>query len=301
MNDINEPNIAFTANSSRGGINLHFDLSNREALQCSPCWLSAGRRIQFIYLAPFQVFSLPEGTNYIKVITGRLHNIELNSLAAPFAVRSTQVARTEVVTDRHSALIALMTLTRDTPEHVTEVANLKFHGEYAEHLIWQTFHERFGRHIDIFKGKDCHMANGFHLRDEAGTDIVYVNPWACGKGVDLSTHNHGGTPSLLAPAFAEIHWVLASGTLDGGMYQTSAPGHAKRTCYPMNVGEEHGPFYNIDSRGLPVLLNNGAVDYPWHGWQGGENRLPGQRYDYVWAFEIGIDFVESAVVDQNPS
>jgi len=301
MSEFNAPNIRFTDNSSRGGINLYFDFSGGEPLQFSPCWQSAGRRIQFIYLTPFQSLTLPEGINYIKVVIGRLHNIELNSLAAPFMVRSTKVTCTEVVTDRDFALIAIMTFSRDTPEQVTEAANLRFHGEYAEHLIWKTFHERFGHHIDIFRGKDCYMANGFHLRDEFGKDIVYVNPWACGKGIDLSTHDHSGAPSALAPAFAEIHWVLASGTPDGGMYQTNAPGHAERTYYPMSLGEEHGPFYNIDSLGLPILLDNGAVHYPWHGWQGGGNSSSGQSYDYVWAFEISIDFVESAAADRKPN
>ena len=52
-------------------------------------------------------------------------------------------------------------------------------------------------------------------------------------------------------------------------------------------GEEHGPFFAIEaSTGKAKLRENGAVDYPWHGWQAGEDDRPGQRYDLVCAYEI---------------
>ena len=65
---------------------------------------------------------------------------------------------------------------------------------------------------------------GFHLLDGDGAEIAYVFFWTAGKGVDLSTHDHGHAPSALAPAFAEVHQVLHNGTGLGGMYRTEAPG-----------------------------------------------------------------------------
>ena len=36
----------------------------------------------------------------------------------------------------------------------------------------------------------------------------------------------------------------------------------------------------------PKLKANGAVDYPWHGWQAGTDDDSRQAYDFVAAFEI---------------
>ena len=35
-----------------------------------------------------------------------------------------------------------------------------------------------------------------------------------------------------------------------------------------------------------MLLDNGAVKYPWHGWQSGNDDQDLQSYDFVAAFEI---------------
>ena len=62
----------------------------------------------------------------------------------------------------------------------------------------------------------------------------------------------------------------------------------------MQAGEEHGPFFRLDeATGKPLLRPNGAVDYPWHGWQGGTDDQPGQAYDLVAAFEIYPEFVKA--------
>ena len=113
--------------------------------------------------------------------------------------------------------------------------------------------------------------------------------WAAGKGVDLSTHNHGRAPTPTSPAFAEVHLVLHNGTGRGGMYLTAEPGAPSRTRFPMQQGDEHGPFFTYDpATGAPRLRENGAVDYPWHGWEAGapDGEPKGQSYDVVAAFEI---------------
>jgi Aldos-2-ulose dehydratase/isomerase (AUDH) Cupin domain len=81
--------------------------------------------------------------------------------------------------------------------------------------------------------------------------------------------------------------VMHNGTGSGGMYVTPEPGAEHRDRFPLAQGEEHGPYFAFDgSTGVPRLRDNGAVEYPWHGWQGGIDDRPGQAYDVVAAFEI---------------
>ena len=139
----------------------------------------------------------------------------------------------------------------------------------------------------MFKGLDAHMLPGFHLLDAESEEIAYVHCWTTGKGVDVTTHNHSHPPSPLAPAFAETHLVLRNGTGTGAMYQCDSPEATTRERLIVGEGEEHGPFFKFDAdTGKPCLRANGAVEYPWHGWQGGEDDQPGQAYDLVAAFEI---------------
>ena len=283
-----------STDNPRGGVNVHVDLSSAVPLQQSPAWISAGRSLALLRLAPHCSMALPAGQNYIKVILGRLANPARTCLAAPFAVRSTLVREREVTAAAEGALFALMTLADDAPKRVGDMAALAFTGEQADHLVWRRFDEKFGDFTDLFDGQDCHMADGLHLLDEQGREFVYINFWTCGKGVDLSTHNHSNPPSPLAPAFAEVHWVLSAGTETGGMYETAEPGARERVRHPMALGDEHGPFYDRDGRGRPVFRENGAVSYPWHGWQGGTDGLPGQSYDFVAAFEIDPAFVDAS-------
>ena len=88
------------------------------------------------------------------------------------------------------------------------IEQIQFNGPAANYLAWQSFADKFGTFTDWFDGQDCYMADGIHILNQSGAEIVYVNFWACGKGVDLSTHNHANDPSPLAPAFAEVHWVI---------------------------------------------------------------------------------------------
>ncbi len=293
MQLLDQPNVAMGTDNPRGGVDVHFRLAGGEALQQSTVWTAAGRALRFLRMAPGVVLALPPGENYVKVILGELANLDRSCLAAPFAVRTTRVMQPEVVAGSEGALIALVTLQDGASLTIDDMAAVTFRGEHEAHLAWQRFDEKFAGIIDFFDGKDCHMAAGFHLLDEHGVEIVYVNPWTCGKGVDLSTHNHAHAPSTKAPAFTEVHWVLGAATSESGMYRTSEPGAAERERLPMALGDEHGPFYDRDGQGRPVLRDNGAVQYPWHGWQGGDDDLPGSAYDFVAAFEINPDYIEA--------
>ena len=288
-----QSNIRLNTDNPRGGINLHFNLGAGATVQQSPSWTAAGRGVRFVRLPPGAAFKLPDGEHFAKVVLGELTNIDRTCLAAPFEVRATHVATDELVAGRDGALFALATLAEDAPRDLSDMAALRFAGERSECLQWQRFDEKFAGVIDFFDGKDCHMANGFHLLDERGIEVAYVNPWTCGKGVDLSTHNHGHAPSAQGPAFAEVHWVLAAATPASGMYVTSKPGAPDRVRHPMGLGDEHGPFYDRDATGRPMFRENGAVQYPWHGWRGGDDDTPGQRYDFVLAFEINPDYIEA--------
>ncbi len=294
MQKLESANTMLTADNPRGGVNVFFDLSAKVPLQQSPCWSAAGRVLQIFRLAPGQTLTLAPGDHYVKVVLGALINIDRTCLAPPFTVRPTRVPTSELLAGDDGALFVLMTLAADAPRRLTNMAALRFAGPLAEYLAWQRFDAKFAGRTDFFDGKDCYMADGIHVLDGQGIEVVYINPWTCGKGVDLSTHNHAHAPSPRAPAFAEVHWVLAASTDNSGMYRTPQPDAAERTRYVMQLGDEHGPFYDRDPLGRPRLRDNGAVQYPWHGWQGGEDEMPGPAYDFVAAFEINPDYIEAS-------
>ncbi len=290
---LHEFNTAVSADNPRGGVNVRFDLHAAEPLQQSPLWVAGGRRLQIFRLAGGESLSLGAGRHFVKVILGRMANIDRSCLAAPFTVRTTGIDVDELVAGEGGVLFMLMSLTDDAPETVTDMAGLMFEGELSDALVWQRFDEKFAGITDYFDGKDCYMANGIHVLDEQENEIVYINPWTCGKGVDLSTHNHAHAPSPMAPAFAEVHWVLAAATHGSGMYRTPEPGALERERFVMGLGDEHGPFYDRDASGRPQLRENGAVRYPWHGWQGGDDGVADSAYDFVAAFEIDPRYVEA--------
>lgn len=286
------PNVRSSSDHPRGGISLHFELSGQMDLQQSALWSAGGRRLQFFCLGSNQQLTLPSGEHFIKVVLGQLVQPDRQCWAAPFAVRSTKLGTNQIIAGSSGALFALMTLDDRASERVRHISELEFTGEGAHQLQWQTFEEKFDGALEFFNGKDCYMADGFHLLDMDGREIVYVNPWACGKGVDLSTHNHAHAPSELAPAFAEVHWVLAAATPTSGMYQKHSPEDDRPIRHPMVVGDEHGPYFDRQPDGRPVMRSNGAVQYPWHGWQGGDDGDSAPAYDFVAAFEINPAFVQ---------
>jgi len=246
-----------------GGIALQFDLDASEQL-IGPVWQFAGRELCFFFLPPQQRYRLTGKKQFAKVIVGRLENPDRGCFAEPYAVRSTLVDSEELVAGPEGALVALLTETAAAPDSIDSMEAAQFSGALSEQLVWRSFEARFGEFMDFFN----------------------VNFWTCGKGVDLSTHNHAQDPSAGSPAFAEVHWVIEAATPASGMYRTPEPQHSERARYPMARGDEHGPYFEFDPQTrLPRLRENGAVTYGWHGWQGGADSGP-QGYDLVAAFEI---------------
>ena len=259
----------------------------------SNVWSVAGWTLQFARLPAGRSLPLDQsaGRVHVKVVTGELANIGRRAFAGKFTVRDTDVGAHELRAGADGAIFAVFTETAEVADNVRSMAELNIEGPLCELLEWQRFDEKFGAVTDFFDGVEAYMAPGFHLLDERSREVTYVNLWTAGKGVDLSTHNHGHDPSPAAPAFAEVHWVFNSGAPGAGMYLCDEPG-APRTRFPMRRGQEHGPFFAIDSHaGHPVLRPNGAVEYPWHGWQAGDDDGTGQAFDFVAAFETYPDFV----------
>ncbi len=282
-----------TPSPTREGLNITLG-SRATAVTASPMWTVAGWRVQFARLPAGARLGLDQaaGAVYVKVITGELVDVDRGPFATAKTVRSTRVAADEIQAGRNGALIAVLTATDAVPDNIHAMGQLSLAGPHQELLQWQAFADKFGKFTDAFDGQDAYIVPGFHLLDDDGTEIVYVHFWTAGKGVDLSTHNHGNPPSPTAPAFAEVHWVFNNGTGGGGMYECAAPGAPTRQRYPMQRGEEHGAFFATDpSTGSPRRRDNGAVEYPWHGWQAGTDAASGQAYDFVAAFETNPDYV----------
>lgn len=271
----------------RPGLNVA--LGWTDAPVVSDVWAMGGWTVQFIRLGPTDSFHLDQGAGrvFVKVVTGRLDDVDRVAYPPPRVVRDSRLTAARVTAGADGAVFAVFTAGPAASEPVTDMGGLPFRGPHAEALAWETFEDRYHRATAYFDGLDAHLAPGFHLLDDDGSEIAYVFVWTAGKGVDLSTHDHGHPPGPTRPAFAEVHLVLHNGTGAGGMYETEAPGAPTRVRYPMQQGEEHGPFFRFDpDTGAPRLRDNGAVDYPWHGWEAGDDHKAGQAYDVVAAFEI---------------
>ncbi len=264
------------------------------AATVSEDWSMGGWRLQFVRLGGNQSLGLDqtEGRIFVKVVTGELANINRGAFASARKIRNTLVETDAVTAGDAGAVFAVFTETQQAGPNVASMDEITMQGPNAEAFQWQTFEAKFGGFTDIFNGDDAYMSGGFHLLDDDGTEITYVNLWTAGKGVNLSTHNHGGEPSPVSPAFAEVHWVFNNGTGSGGMYGAAGPEAPHSDDYPMQRGDEHGYFFIADpSTGKPSMCDNGAVEYPWHGWEAGVDDKPGQAYDVVAAFETNPDYV----------
>lgn len=289
------PGITGSRHPTRVGINL--SMGPRAGTVISPRWTMAGWALQFVRLAPNATLALDHGPGevLVKVVHGALSSPQRKAYPAVGAVVGTAVHDDVISAGPDGALLSIFTRTPAAAQAITDVAQLEVEGPLADALTWETFESRYSQVTPYFNGLDAHLVPGFHLLDDDGAEIAYVFFWVAGKGVDLSTHNHGHRPSDDAPAFAEVHQVLYNGTGRGGMYTTAEPGAAERDRLPMQAGEEHGPFFAIDpATGKASLRDNGAVAYPWHGWQGGQDDRPGQCYDLVCAYEITVPYSQVA-------
>lgn len=283
------PNAPLSMNAERGNLDIRFaGAATAAAPILSDRWEVAGRWIQFAQLAPHGTLGLPQGNgrNFVKVVTGALEGPRRRPFCEPRGLQDTTVRDTEIKAGPDGALVAIIRETANAPKVIHSMDQLGFSGPLAEALQWQTFQDRYGKFTNVFNDADAYIGPGFHLIDEEGGEIVFVNLWTAGKGVDLSTHNHGQTPSPRAPAFAEVHLTISNGTGKGGMYECDRPGASDRDRFLIQAGMEHGPFFVFDPEtGAPETMENGALIYPWHGWEAGTDDVPGQAYDFVAAFE----------------
>ena len=250
-------------------------------------WVAGGWLIQFIRLGGGQAVRLNQttGRHYVKVVIGELVNVDRKPFAESFAVRDTAVSADNLLAGTQGAIFSVFTQTTQVAESMSDMSSVRIKGPNENAFTWQRFDEKFDGFMNYFDEVEAYMSPGFHLLNENGVEVTYVNLWTCGKGVDLSTHNHANDPSPASPAFAETHWVFNIGAEGAGMYLCDAPGGPKQR-FPMRRGQEHGPFFAIDpGTGRPVLRANGAVEYPWHGWQGGQDGSEERAYDFVAAFE----------------
>ncbi len=283
------PELPATAGISRSApregvdVTMTAPTSSQPAI-ASPRWSVAGWTIQFVRLSAGHVLAVPQdqGDVFVKVVAGALS--DRGAFASPREVRDTLMLSDQITAGPEGALIAVMTRGDTAGERIEAMSELTIRGPMDDAFNWQRFDEKFGEVTDAFDGVEAYMSPGFHLLQEDGEEVCYVNLWTSGKGVDLTTHNHANAPSPEAPAFAETHWVFYNGSGRGGMYGCDEPG-APRTRYPMQTGQEHGPFFAVDERGAPRLRDNGAVEYPWHGWESGEDDRAEQAFDFVAAFE----------------
>ena len=285
------PSTIAEPSTTRPGLNI--TLTAKVPVCVSQVWGCGDWQVQFVRLGALESVPLDQsaGEVYVKVVSGGLASPALSAYAADREIRSTRVKNNQVRAGDSGAVITVFTATPALANNIRSMDEVQMTGPLKEHLQWQSFHERFESVTDAFKGVNAFMAPGFHLLDDDGSEIAYLHFWTAGKGVDLTTHNHGHDPSPVAPAFAELHWVLNNGTGKGGMYTTAEPGHAERTRYLIQRGEEHGPFFYHD-QGVPRLRSNGAVDYPWHGWEAGSDGESGDAYDVVAAFEISPEYAQ---------
>jgi hypothetical protein len=281
--------VRVSLSKERLGVDLH--MYEGAGPVASDRWSFGGWDLYFVRLDAGQRWQLDEqGSVSVKVVVGRLTTPSRVPYIAPRSLADTRVTEGELVAGPEGALVTVLVKTPSAPDRVTSMNDIALRGPHADVLGWTSFGERFAAYTDYFNGLDAGLTPGFHLLDAAGEEICYLYLWTAGKGVDLSTHNHGRAPSPTSPAFAEVHWVVSNGTGLGGMYETPEPGAPDRSRMPVPEGFEHGPFFEFDSTGAPILRENGAVTYPWHGWQGGDDGKAGQAYDVVIPFEITVPY-----------
>lgn len=278
----------------RPGLNVAIGVGNAPVV--SDVWTIGAWTIQFVRLGADQRFDLDQtrGAVYIKVVTGRLANLDRGAYPAPRVVLDTRVTGDRVQAGPDGAVFTVFTGAPAATAPVTALDQLAFGGPHHDALRWLSFEDKYHAATPFFDGVDAHLAPGFRLLDADGAEIAYLFVWAAGKGVDMSTHNHGRAPGPTSPAFAEVHWVMHNGTGAGGMYETPEPGSPTRDRYPIQQGHEHGPFFAVDpDTGMPRLRDNGAVEYPWHGWQAGTDDASTPAYDVVAAFEITAPYART--------
>lgn len=278
--------------SERGGIKIQLDSPEVSPVISSPVWEMAGFAMQFLQLAPGARVNLDQrsGRNYVKVIKGSLSNINRGPFTAPRTVRNALVTEDYIEADKDGAIVFIMLKTAGAPETVNDMIadDVEIKGVSEEALNWNRVDELdWGR--EVFKGVPFYNMRAFQIVDGHNKEICYVQFWAAGEGVDCKMHKHETAPTAMDPTYCEVHLGLFNGTGQGGMVDENGK------HYVMGEGDEHGPFWKIDTNtGRPLFRNNGAVWYEDHKWQAGGKKVAAKNYD-IWAvFEMAPD---EAVVD----
>jgi hypothetical protein len=184
----------------RGGIEISVPAGR---MAVSPRWQLGGFQIQFVALPAGESLRVDRnnGRVFSKAIVGEVNAGGRRAFPSPGAVTSTELEAPEVRA-LEDALLCIVREVEDAPDRLTDMHQLPMRGPLQELCRWQSFEEKFGAFTGLFNGLEAHMIPGFHLLDPAGDEIAYVHFWTTGKGVDVSTHNHGQDPSPEAPAFA---------------------------------------------------------------------------------------------------
>ncbi len=148
------PNVSTAMDNPRGGIDLCFDLASEEVIQLSDAWTIAGWKLRFIFLPPHQTLELEGENHYLKVIVGKLANLGRGCFAENYAVRTTRLETTRVLSGATGLLCALLTETPDLPPNIHDMSECVFSGPMAQQLVWKSFKERFGAFTDYFDQLD---------------------------------------------------------------------------------------------------------------------------------------------------
>ena len=90
---------------------------------------------------------------------------------------------------------------------------------------------------------------------------------------------------MVLPASIAASAASSAAVPDEANRTTSASGYVATAIRPS------APLA-VAPTGAPRRRENGAVDYPWHGWEAGTDTVPGQAYDVVAAFEITAPFAD---------
>ncbi|MFC1594469.1 M20/M25/M40 family metallo-hydrolase, partial [Candidatus Omnitrophota bacterium] len=286
----------------RGGVTIQFSAPEFRAVDSSAAWNMAGWQMRFVQLAPHAQLKLDQasGTIYVKVITGRLTNINRGAFAEPKAKRTTLVVEEFIEAGVEGAIVAVMVKTDKAPDAISKMEQVAVTGSKAELLHWNRVDSYdWGR--EAFADMPFYNLPGFQIKNAQGKEIAYIQFWSAGKGVNCGMHNHSNAPTKNAPTFCEVHLGMFNGTGQGGMVDEQG------TLLIILEGDEHGRYWEIDPETRkPVLRENGAVYYDMHRWQAGlpAGQAGGERvadegdeaFD-VWAvFEIAPD---EAVIEDN--
>jgi Aldos-2-ulose dehydratase/isomerase (AUDH) Cupin domain len=183
---------------------------------------------------------------------------------------------------------------RDAAVSLAPVADAGAASAVEEALRWVNCDTYgWGPHFD---GLDFFNSRGIHvLGPEGAAPLCHIQFWLAGVGTDCGTHDHADLTG--DDAFCEVHLSLSNGTGRGGMaYFDEASGEDH--YLPLQVGQEHGPFWEFDSRsGRARRRPDGSVIYPRHRWEAGtvlgsgtEHQVDGSsRLDFWVAFEFPPD------------